>query len=142
MSIGSWDLQVALLDILRGAGIAGGRVYDQDSAVPSNVTFPYVGLGETQTTNLDVEGRAGSDEDLTIHIWDRANFAGGQRGQKNVKEIADQIHERLNGKRIDVNNRSAAAAFVAGFHTLGDPDPLTSHGIVSLHVAHFGQKEI
>lgn len=138
--IGSWDLQIAVVDLLKGGGVADQRVYDA-TAVPVGVTFPYVGVGDTQALGADVQGRSGTDESLSLQFWDRANAGGGQRGTKNIKLLADQAHDILNGKNIDVSGRSAAFAVIGDFRTIGDPDPLTAHGVMTLRVQHFGPQE-
>ena len=137
---GSWALQVAIFDLLRLGGITGGRIYDAD-AVPVDVSFPYVTIGATEALNFDVVGQAGSDEYLPLHIWDRSNPSGGQRGGKNISEIADRLNVLLNAKRIDVLGREWAFCVVRDFRKIPDPDPLTTHGVMTLRVQHFATKE-
>lgn len=136
--IGSWDLQVAIVGILKTAGIVDGRIFD---FTPPATDYPAVQVGNTQATGFDVTGRSGTEEFCQIDIWDRANASGGQRGRKNVKMIADAIHGLLNGKNLEVENRSAAIATVRDFLTVGDPDVLTAHGVLTLKVSHFGPQE-
>jgi Protein of unknown function (DUF3168) len=137
MSIGSWDLQVAIRDRLTLAPIAGGRIFDSDANISPDVLFPYVTIGEGQVIEADVVGSSGSDEAVALHIWDRANAQGGQRGKKNVKLIGDQIHSLLNGQDIAVNGRSPAFVVMRDFVTIADPDPLTVHGVLTMRVQHF-----
>lgn len=142
MSLGSWALQVALRDILVVGQVCEGRVHDSTGAVPANVQFPYVGIGESQVLNNDATGYSGSDEFVSIHIWDRANAAGGQRGIRNVKQIGDRIHDLLNGKDIAVNGRNSASVVMRDFIPVRDPDPYTAHAVMVFRVQHFGDKEI
>jgi len=96
-----------------------------------------VTIGEGQVIEADVVGSSGSDEAVALHIWDRANAQGGQRGKKNVKLIGDQIHSLLNGQDIAVNGRSPAFVVMRDFVTIADPDPLTVHGVLTMRVQHF-----
>jgi Protein of unknown function (DUF3168) len=134
--IGSWALQVAIYDLLRLAGIAGGRVHDQ-LAVPPNVTFPYVQFGATEARRADAVGIDGTDELLPLHIWDRGNETGGQRGIKQVSETADRIHTLLHGQQIYVEGRDIAFCSVQDFTPLPEADPLTAHGVLTLRVQHY-----
>ena len=138
--IGSWALQVAIYDLLRLAGITGGRVYDQ-FAVPFNVTFPYIQFGSAEARNIDATGISGMDETLPLHIWDRGNESGGQRGIKQVSETADQIHALLNGQSIAVEGRDTAYCTVTGFDPVPEADPLTAHGVVTLRVRHYAKQD-
>ena len=142
MSLGSWDLQVAIRDRLTLGQVAGGRVFDTPQATAPNVIFPYVGLGETQILNIDVLGYQGSDEFLRVHIWDRSNVEGGQRGKKNVKRIADQIETILNGKDIAIEGRHSGFAIVSDYLDIPDPDPFTAHAVMTVRVQHFGERNI
>jgi hypothetical protein len=134
--IGSWDLQVAIYDALKLAGITAGRVHDE-SAAPVNVQFPFVAIGATEATNIDAVGIDGIDELLTLHIWDRSNAEGGQRGMKQIKQVGDQIHTLLNGKRLHVEGRDSAFCIVRGFTPVAEGDPLTSHGALTVRVQHY-----
>jgi len=137
--IGSWDLQVAIYDALKLAGITAGRVHDEQAA-PVNVAFPFVAIGATEATNIDAVGYDGTEEILTLHIWDRSNAEGGQRGLKQIKQIGDQIHALLNGKPIHIEGRESAFCIVRGFTPVPEGDPLTSHGALTLRVQHFAKQ--
>lgn len=136
--IGSWDLQRAVVTALKGAGVADGRIHDDET---TDKIYPCVEVGETQTLNGDVQGRAGGEEALTLHIWDAPNATTAYRGQKTVKQIADQIHTVFNGKNVDVAGRDYALAIVRDFRTVKEPDGITQHGLLTLRVQHFGPRE-
>jgi hypothetical protein len=140
--IGAWDVQVAIKDILATGSITEGRIFDAESNIAPDVRFPYTTIGESQILGADAIGYQGSDEFLPLHIWDRANAEGGQRGVKQVKQIGDQIHGLLNGKNIVVNGRSAAFVAMRDFRIVPDPDPLTAHGLLTFRIQHFGEKEL
>jgi Protein of unknown function (DUF3168) len=142
MAIGSWDVQVAILDILTQGQVTDGRIFDADANIAIDTRFPYVTLGESQIIGADVIGYSGSDEFLPLHIWDRANAEGGVRGKKNLKAVGDHIHPLLNGKSIAVNGRPAAFTYMRNFNVIPDPDPLTAHAVLTLRVQHFSEKEL
>jgi hypothetical protein len=142
MAIGSWDVQVAIRDLLTLAPVADGRVFDADANISPDTRFPYVTLGASQILGADMVGYSGSDEFLPLHIWDRANAEGGQRGKRNIKQIGDQLHSLLNGKSIVVNGRPSAFMVMRDFNIIPDPDPLTAHAVLNLRVQHFSEKEL
>jgi hypothetical protein len=139
MAIGSWAVQAAIYDLLLTAGIVGRRIFDAD-AVPPDVVFPYIAIGATEAIGADVIGRDGSNEFLPLHIWDRANREGGQRGGRNVGLIGDELHSLLNAKRLEVEGRDWAFCIVRDFLRTPDPDPLTTHAVLTLRVQHFGPR--
>ena len=138
--IGSWDLQVAIYDALKIAGITGGRIYDQRAPL-YNVTYPFTQIGATEARNVDAIGISGVEETLPLHIWDRGNEEGGQRGIKNVKEISAQIDALLNGQSINIEGRDSAFCIVTGFDPIDEADPLTAHGVVTLQVRHYKKQD-
>ena len=139
--IGSWDVQVAIRDALTMGQVTEGRIFDADANISPNVRFPYVTIGASQILEADVTGYSGSDEFVPLHIWDRANTEGGHRGKKQIKQIGDQIHSLLNGKDIDVAGRSSAFVVMRDFLVVPDPDPLTTHAVMTLRVQHFGERD-
>ena len=128
--IGSWEVQVALVAALKGANIAGGRVYD---AVPKNPAMPYVDIGETQSISEDVQGRDGVDEFRTVHIWSE------YQGQKELLDIAGAIRSALHGKPLTVTGR-LALVWVQDLRTMLDPDGRTQHGVLTIRIRHFAEE--
>lgn len=132
MSAHTLDSQVAIVALLSTAGIASGRVYDD---APSDVTYPWVEIGDRQIIPDDTSGPGSSSDDgvsdfTDIHIWSRL------RGKKETLGIIDQIHAALHGRALTISGRASALAWVRSVRVLNDPDGITRHGIVSVEVIH------
>lgn len=142
MTDSSWELQKALLSALTENSpetIASGRVYDRVPDAASGATapdsaFPFVQIGEMDALPDDVDGASGRDdgemESITLHIWSR------YQGQKEVKQIMQQIKNRLHDQALTVTGRSSALCFVRSRRSFLDPDGKTRHGVMSIEVIH------
>jgi len=142
MSDASWNLQAALYTALKNASplIALARIYD---AVPDAVSsadapdneFPYVQIGEMDSIPDDVSdssaaGDDGETENITLHVWSRYN------GQREVKQVMQQIKALLHGTSLTVTDRASAQVYVRSRRNFLDPDGKTRHGVVSVEVIH------
>ena len=142
MSDASWNLQVAIFSLLKNASpsIAGGRIYDDvpeaaEKADAPDTEFPYVAVGELDAIPDDVDASDGSRDDgvmetLTLHVWSR------YRGQKEVKQIMQQIKNLLHDTKITVTDRSSALAEVTIMRSFIDQNGRTRHGVVTVEVTH------
>lgn len=140
MSDASWELQKAVVTLLKtGNAIASGRIYDRvpdsaSSATAPDSEFPFVAIGEMDSIPDDVDGASGRDdgemETLTLHIWSR------YAGQKEVKEIMQQIKDKLHNVNLTVTGRNSALAWVRSRRSFMDPDGRTRHGVMSIEVIH------
>ncbi|MBN8994348.1 MAG: DUF3168 domain-containing protein [Rhizobiales bacterium] len=131
--IGTQPIQAAIYAALLSAHVVDGdRVVDGDQS--EDVAFPYVQIGETQTLDADVTGSLGAEEFLTLHIWSR------QRGQSEVKEIAARIATAFNAADMPIAGFESASVFAQGLRVFDDPDGLTRHGVLTLHIHAFQQE--
>lgn len=143
MSDASWELQKAiktLLDATIPEVISGGRIYDQapDAAAATDAPegeFPFVLIGESDSIPADVSASSGAGDDgeaesITLHVWSR------YRGQKEIKQIMQQIKDRLHGVSLTVTGRASALCFVRMRRSFLDPDGRTRHGILTVEVIH------
>lgn len=143
MSDASWELQKAILAELTNDSpsvIASGRVYDRVPDTASGATapdsaFPYVQIGEMDSIPDDVSASStvqddGEVETITLHVWSR------YQGQKEVKQIMQQIKDALHGVSLTVTGRASAQAYVRSRRNFLDPDGRTRHGVVSVEVIH------
>jgi hypothetical protein len=142
MSDASWNLQVAIYSLLKNANpsITGGRIYDDvpeaaEKADAPDTEFPYVAVGELDVIPDDVDASNGSRDDgvmetLTLHVWSRYH------GQKEVKQIMQQIKNLLHDTKITVTDRSSALAEVTMMRSFIDQDGKTRHGVVTVEVTH------
>lgn len=139
MSDASWELQQQIFTLLKaGNAVASGRIYDDvpDAAASASAPdseFPYVVIGEMDSIPDDADGAAGRDdgemETLTLHIWSR------YQGQKEVKQIMQQIKDLLHNTTITYSGRTANL-WVRARRSFLDPDGRTRHGVVSIEAIH------
>ncbi|OZI17928.1 DUF3168 domain-containing protein [Bordetella genomosp. 7] len=120
-----WSIQEAIFARLSGytplAGRVGGRIYD---AVPQNTEFPYVVIGEDDSTAYDDDVNLGADTDLTLHVWSR------HEGRKEAKEILQLIYDALSRYPLAVTGAHTVLLDAEYQNTLLDPDGLTRHGVI------------
>ena len=136
MSAFSWPCQVALRSALLSIAECAGRVYDMPPQIGS--AFPYIQIGDSEIGPDDsgssiVPGQSddGIVEDIDIHVWDREHA-----GKKDVKVIADAIHERLHGSDLSIQGRASSLTWVRRIHVAIEPDGVTVRAIVSIQVIH------
>lgn len=134
MSDGSFPLQQTIVSILSGISLPlpAGHVH---SPAPQDASLPYVEVGDSDTVAADVQCRDGLEETITIHVW-----TDGE-SYKLAKDIASSIREALHAQKLTVAGRSAALAMVRSTRVFTDSDGEAIHGVVTLSVNHFGQKE-
>lgn len=134
MSDGSFELQTSLfntLGALQPSLVAGGI----HAPAPQDTPLPYVEVGESDAVAADVQARDGLTETITIHVWTvPGSFAP-------AKQIMSRIRDALHGQKLTVSGRSAALANVLNTRVFADDDAESVHGVVTLSVNHFGQKE-
>jgi hypothetical protein len=95
----SAELQTAIYTALNGE--ITGTVHDE---LEPETAAPYTVIGEGTEQPNDTHSDDGSDETVTLHVWDNAT------GTKRVKQIAGEIDEVLHHARLVLS--SGAIAFV------------------------------
>lgn len=142
----AFDLQATIFAALKANGALSGeggravRVYDDVpdavlAATAPDSEFPYVQIGETDALPDDASTSAGTGDDgevetVTLHVWSR------YQGQKEVKNIMQQIKSLLHNQALTVSGRASALAYVRSRRNFTDPDGRTRHGVVSVEVIH------
>lgn len=105
--------------------LVAGRIYDR---VPAPVTFPYVVIGDDQTTAAHAECFEGSTQVFSsLHAWSRAV------GKVEAKSIAGAIVKALNGAALELTGYRCVLIEHDNTQHLGDPDGITSHSVVVFH---------
>lgn len=136
MTDGLWPHQQAVYTRLTGSSpaIAGGRIYD---VAPDNATYPFVEFDATFSSPTDADTVKGSEEFLTLHVWDRpGDGESGHIGQKRVKEIMGLIRTELHKKFITVTGRDARI-WVRDEIMARDQDSRTVQGIMRLKLSSY-----
>ena len=142
MSDASWEFQRALVTALKDAtpAIAQARIYDDlpdevASATAPDEVFPYVHVGEMDSIPEDVSASTGSGDDgeqetITLHVWSRYG------GQKEIKQIMQQIKDLLHGQSLTVSGRASAHLYVRSRRSFLEQDGKTRHGVMSIEGIH------
>lgn len=142
MTDASWNLQVAIKTALDAitSKVDNWVVYDDvpdlaAGAEAPDSSFPYVQIGETDAVADDVQSAAGGRDDgetetVTLHVWSR------YAGQKQVKQIMQQIKNALHDTQLSVTARASALATVGSRRNFLDPDGRTRHGVMTVQVVH------
>lgn len=131
MSVDFHGLQQALFGLLDGASpaLAAGGIHD---AVPDQVGFPHVVIGDWQGLPADVATETGGHDDgvesyCDLHVWSR------YRGKAEAQQIMGRIHALSHGATLTVQGLDPVHVWVEAHRgPMDDPDGLTRHGIVTL----------
>lgn len=124
MADASLALQGAInLKLRAEVAAVGERVFD---AVPADVAFPYIEIGEFQALDDGAQCHDGQELFATLHVWSRAV------GQVECKQVAGAARGALHEAELDLG---AAFQFLEIAHQdtryLKDEDGLTSHAVLT-----------
>lgn len=96
-------------------------VYDH---VPQVSAFPYIVIGDDTSIAFDTDESVGSESTLTIHVWSQ------YRGKMQVKEILQEIYDKLNRADIAVSGCHLVECVAEFQETYLESDGLTRHGVI------------
>lgn len=96
-------------------------VYDH---VPQVSAFPYIVIGDDTSIGFDTDESVGSESTLTIHVWSQ------YRGKMQVKEILQEIYDKLNRADIAVSGCHLVECVAEFQETYLESDGLTRHGVI------------
>ena len=115
-------------DVLLNTFIAA-RVYDRvpaDSQGNVTATFPYVSFGSYDFVPDDADCIAAGEHTQQIDIWSRAV------GRVEAKQITDAVRHALHERHLIMDGFGLVQMRVIMAQVMGDPDGLSSHGIVQV----------
>lgn len=126
MSAASLALRQALHAGLNGyaplAALLGGpKVFDEP---PRTVAFPYVTLGDAETSDWSTATETGHEHRLVLHVWSR------QGGQREAQLIAAEIMAALEVLDLDPLGQRLVNLRFATSDIRRDEDGRTWHGVV------------
>jgi len=125
MSDPSLQVQKAIVEALRNASVAGGRIYDE---APENATFPYVTMGECQVLPDKADCIDGAEIFPQIDVWSRAT------GYPETKTIVSEVLAALDDNAaLPVDGYLVVVFEFMEVRYLRDPDGITRHGAVTFH---------
>lgn len=123
----SAQLQKTIFDALRSdpavSAQIGARVYDR---VPDSPSFPYVSFGPYDFVSDDAECIIAGEHTIQIDVWSRAV------GRVQAKQITDAVRRALHGHEAEMGDYGLVETRADFARVIGDPDGLTSHGIVTV----------
>lgn len=133
MSVDFHGMQQAIFALLDGASpaLAAGGIHD---AVPDDVCFPHIVIGDWQGLPDDVTTEDGGHDDgiesyCDLHVWSR------YRGKAEAQQIMGRIHALAHGSVLAVSGQTSVHVWVDAHRgPMDDPDGLTRHGIVTLKI--------
>lgn len=121
----SAELQKLVLDTLHATpavtALIGTRIYD---TVPKGAVQPYVSFGPVDIVEDGADCIASGEHTLQLDVWSRAV------GKVEAKRIVDAIKKALHNRQLTMQNNALVEMSVDFRSVIGDPDGLTSHGIV------------
>ncbi len=119
--------QKLLYDALRAdrgmKDLISGRMYDR---VPEKPEFPYGAFGAYDFVPDDADCIYSGEHTLQLDFWSRAV------GRVEVKQIVDTARRCIRGIDADLGEYGLVEIRIGLVRVIGDPDPLTSHGIVQV----------
>lgn len=128
--IRQWPVQQAIYAVMASDSMLFNSVTSISDQPPQNAVAPYVVLGEGTGTPDDVLDVSGSQQTMTIHVWDR------DAPMSRVKQIMDRIVVILHNAKL--TNAVTQFASCTVEYTGLDRDVETWHGVVRVRVLTFG----
>jgi hypothetical protein len=122
MSDPSLPLQAAIVAALKGADIAGDRIYD---SVPPSPTFPYVSISGSQVLPDKADCIDGTEVFLQIDAWSRA------QGYPELMGVSASIVDALDDQALTVDGFHLVVLEMQVLNYLRDPDGLTRHAALT-----------
>lgn len=109
------------------AGNITASVYDDVPYLPEGMprnNFPYVVIGDDDTSAWDTDDTLGKEIDLNIDIWSRT------AGFKQTKAIMGEIYDILNRGALTKTGYNIVDCLCTESQALRDPDGITRHGVM------------
>jgi hypothetical protein len=109
------------------AGNITANVYDDVPYLPEGMprnNFPYVVIGDDDTSAWDTDDTLGKEIDISIDIWSRA------AGFKQTKAIMGEIYDILNRGALTKTGYNIVDCLCTESQALRDPDGITRHGVM------------
>lgn len=122
MSDPTLELQAAMVMALKGASIAGSRIYD---VVPPSAVFPYVTLGDVQVLPDKADCIDGVEVFPQVDVWSRT------QGYGEVKTIVKAIMDALDDQPLTLTGFAVVVFEHQSTQYLRDPDGLTRHAAIT-----------
>lgn len=105
----------------------GPAVYDHVPQPPdggNDAWFPYVTIGDNDSSEWDTDTETGLDTAVTVHVWSR------QRGRMEAREIQGAIYDALHrNDSLAVTGQDTVLCQQEFAQVLVDPDGKTRHGV-------------
>ena len=124
MSIGQFALQQTIFSTLNVSAITSTLscgVYDD---VPQDASYPYIAIGEENTTEYDTKDLDGGEQAINIEVWSQ------YKGSKETKQIMDKIHDLLHNSNLTVTGFNLINLRFEFSDIMRDPDGITRHGVM------------
>jgi hypothetical protein len=109
------------------AGNITANVYDDVPYLPEGMprnNFPYVVIGDDDTSAWDTDDTLGKEIDVNIDIWSRT------AGFKQTKAIMGEIYDILNRGALTKTGYNIVDCLCTESQALRDPDGITRHGVM------------
>ncbi len=109
------------------AGNITANVYDDVPYLPEGMprnNFPYVVIGDDDTSAWDTDDTLGKEIDINIDIWSRT------AGFKQTKAIMGEIYNILNRGALTKTGYNIVDCLCTESQALRDPDGITRHGVM------------
>jgi hypothetical protein len=99
--------------------LIGDRIYD---AQPRDAIFPYLTIGQVNTTDWSTGTEDGGEHQLTLHAWSR------ERGKRECYAIGEAVEAALHDAALTLDGHALVNLRFEFAETRRDPDGITFHG--------------
>ncbi|NMG39887.1 DUF3168 domain-containing protein [Chelativorans sp. ZYF759] len=125
----SAELQKLILDTLTAdtevmAEVNG--IYDRVPEKPWGTANQYISFGPSDVVEDDAECIVGGEHTFQIDCWSR------RVGMVHCRRLVDRVKAALHEKDLELAENALVQIRVTFRRILGDPDPLTTHGVVTV----------
>lgn len=123
VSTASWEVQVAILNVLTGDAPHADKVSGTYDQVPQGAAYPYETIGESQDSSADTFTDGVAELTCTIHTWSQ------YKGKKEAKDLQADHYRLLHRQDLTLATLHFISCWRQSATVLQDPDGITYHGV-------------
>lgn len=122
------SIQTAIYNTLTSDSTLMSKITGVFDNVPDNQPYPYITIGEANSTSFRTFSRFGEEVFISLHIW--SQYAGF----KEANDILNDMNRLLADQMLTTTAWDTIACFYDFSETLRDPDGLTRHVVVRYRI--------
>lgn len=114
-------IQQSVYQLLRNDNLLKAKISGVYDGFPDHEKFPYITIGDTNSTPFVTYGHMGEELYMTVHIWSR--YKGFKQGQEIVKDVQRLLAQQ----HLTASGYGTVASYFDSSDTMREDDGITRH---------------